>query len=202
MGMNEVIIGYEEGVLKSLDFKYKGLSVCELGNQRIDKKIPSKKYYTKKGAEHTSIDLNGRDGSLPLDLEGAMPIGMKGKFRLVTNYGTLEHVNRQYEAFGNVNFLCAPFNGVMIHAFPMVGNWNGHCRYYYTPDFILHFAKLCRYNVFNMTILDKGLYKKPKNLLMVAMIKSYGDFISREQFDSISGMYDSGNKKRTGNYTI
>src|SRR3989338_5277340 len=52
-----------------------GLKMCELGNQqirksaaRITKAKTGKEYFSSLGYDHTSIDRNGLDGALPLDL--------------------------------------------------------------------------------------------------------------------------------------
>ena len=50
----------------------RGKRMLEMGNQEIkDNSIvekTGKEFFTKQGIEHVSVDLNGLDGALPLDL--------------------------------------------------------------------------------------------------------------------------------------
>ena len=111
---------------------YKGLRVLGFGDQRIwvppVRGLKTEKSYLKSlGVEHTSIDINGKRGALPLDLTGVFPEAeWAGKFDMVTNFGTIEHVNDQYAVFKNAHLFIRK-GGVMIHAIPPVGWWRRHC---------------------------------------------------------------------------
>jgi hypothetical protein len=51
------------------------------------------------GFSYASIDIDGSPGSVPLDLNyDDVPEGIRGKFMLVTNFGTTEHVANQLNA--------------------------------------------------------------------------------------------------------
>ena len=104
MAINNIFKTYEETILRRLNVTYSGLHWCELGNQRFGS-VAAKTVYQRKGVIHTSIDINGLDGAIPLDLDTPIPANMRQKFRVVTNYGTSEHVNNQYSAFKNVHDL-------------------------------------------------------------------------------------------------
>src|SRR4051812_28222538 len=89
-----------------------GVRMLELGNQRMhDRAIPErtgKEYFLHQGvAEHVSIDLNGRDGSLPVDLAVVhTDPPWRGHFDVVTNFGTTQHVEprrAQYACFLNIH---------------------------------------------------------------------------------------------------
>jgi SAM-dependent methyltransferase len=149
--------------------------------------------------EHISIDINGMDGALPIDLEKPVPFIFLNQFDVITNYGTMEHINNQYQAFKNVHNMCKK-GGIIIHCSPLKGHWPGHCRYYYTERFMRGLAKACGYSIFDYTILDKDDYKAPMNLIAVTYIKKENNrFISKKEFDQIRGIIDTGELRFTGN---
>lgn len=145
-----------------------GKRMFELGNQNIlnsffgktfspaisEKK--GKEYYSKLGVEHTSADLNGRDGAVVTDL--AQPINRPdwiGHFDIVTNSGTTEHVEpyeAQFICFQNIHRVTKK-GGLMIHIIPAVeeldrnGQWKYHCNNYYSRDF---FRVLCEENGYQL----------------------------------------------------
>lgn len=198
MGILRVIKNYEEDQLHELNINYKGLNWLELGNQDFEGK-PAKVVYQEQGVIHTSIDLNGSDEALPLDL--SQPISLKKKFDVITNYGTSEHVNDQYECFKNIHNLSKK-GGVIIHGVPLIGNWRKHGRYHYSEEFFSQLASACKYEIQSLQILDKDHYSSSKNLIIVTFVnKKGGSFISKEKFESLGGLLDSGYMKNTQNYT-
>lgn len=191
---------YEEGILKKLGLSYEGLMWCELGNQDFYDGNPAKKYYQSKGVKHTSIDINGKDGALPINLDNDIPVTLQDKFDVITNYGTTEHVNNQYKVFKNIHVICKQ-NGVIIHGVPLIGHWPKHCRYYYSKLFFEELASLCNYQIVDLIILKKDHYKSPQNLVVNVSIKKENNmFIDENQFKQIKGIFDSKNLKNTGNY--
>jgi hypothetical protein len=198
MAIIESIRIYEERLLQSLNIEYNGLRLVELGNQTYNGK-PAKKLYEAKGVIHTSIDINGKDGALPLDLSHLItePI----RCDLLTNYGTTEHVANQYECFNNIHNMVA-VNGIMIHGVPFVNNWAKHGRYYFTPNFFTSLSVLCGYKIIDIQILNEGFYKFPKNLVLAVLQKNKdNEFIGEHEFGQIVGIIDSGDTSRTQNYT-
>ena len=97
------------------------MSMIELGNKRT-KNLVWKFYFENMGIEHTSIDLNGRDGALKLNLN--YPINLPPA-DVVTNFGTSEHVSDQEACFENIHRLSDKW---IVHQVPLVGNWKGHGR--------------------------------------------------------------------------
>ena len=76
------------------------------------------------GFDYATIDIDGSPGAIALDLNfDNAPDDAKGKYQLVTNYGTTEHVANQLNAFEVIHDLTAP-NGFMIHALPTQGMFN------------------------------------------------------------------------------
>ena len=201
MGMTKPIEEYEKDTLSSLGLKYKGLKWCELGNQRTDEKKVAKEIYLSLGVEHISIDLNGEDGAIPIDLDKPVPVIFLNQFNVITNYGTIEHINNQFQVFKNVHDMCKQ-EGIMIHVLSPTGNWPGHCRYYYSEKFVRELARDCGYKIFNYKILDKSVHKSPNNVIVMTYIKKENnEFITKNEFEQIEGITDSGDLAHTGNYT-
>ena len=136
-----------------------GKRICEIGNQHIwehaarrfrMKHTLARDWMLDAGASaYVSTDINGEDGAIPIDLSKAdLPVELCGRFDIVTNIGTSEHVVGQYpltkekvlksqaHCFSNMYFMCKE-GGVMIHQIPPVGHWAGHCHVRYKPDFPL-----------------------------------------------------------------
>ena len=76
------------------------------------------------GFDYASVDIDGSPRSIPLDLNyDSVPSEAKGKYQLVTNFGTTEHIVNQLNAFNIIHDLTAP-NGIMIHEVPVQGMVN------------------------------------------------------------------------------
>ncbi len=75
------------------------------------------------GLDYAAIDIDGSASSIPLDLNyDDVPADAKGKYGLVTNFGTTEHVANQLNAFKVIHDLTA-HQGIMIHHLPAQGNF-------------------------------------------------------------------------------
>src|SRR4051812_623146 len=85
---------------------------------------PAREFWNWLGFRYAAIDIDGSPGSLPLDLNfDDVPAEMRGRFGLVTNFGTTEHVANQINAFKIIHDLTAP-GGLMIHEVPAQGMLN------------------------------------------------------------------------------
>jgi hypothetical protein len=169
-----------------------GLKMCELGNQKIrvsaaqiTKAKTGKEYFSSLGYDHTSIDRNGLDGALPLDL--CEPIDtpeLIGQFDVLTNSGTSEHVEDQYECFKNIHSLVRQ-NGIFIHLNPKTGSWRRHGLYYYTFDFHRRLASGADYEI----LQEADIAPKEGEFHLVCVgLKKRGrnPFISRIEFKKIA----------------
>ena len=133
-----------------------GLKMAELGNQNLREDVlgvslAAKKLFRSMGIDHTSIDINGKDGALPIDL--SVPIGRQElveSFDMVTNFGTIEHVTRQYQGWLNVHSL-AKVGGLFLHILPETGTWPGYCEYRYGEDFFPALAACCDYEILKLS---------------------------------------------------
>ena len=132
--------------------KLEGLRMLELGDQVCESKHPEptgKAYYSNRGVLHTSFDLNGLNGSIKVNISKPFARKWLGVFDVVTNAGTLEHVeplSYQHPAFKNVHDALRP-GGIAIHLVPDAhelderGAWKGHCGNYYDRAFFELIAK-------------------------------------------------------------
>ena len=135
----------------TLDFIVRNLGkskkMLELGNQRIRGNVctahkTGKAFFTEFGFEHTSIDMNEKDGALGLDLN--KPVFGIGKFDVITNSGTSGYVKNQDMCFKNIDSLCG-MGGRMIHIVPEKGSqWAGE---HYTEEFFKALADKYNYRI-------------------------------------------------------
>ena len=150
MGMRKSYIDFIENHAANIIGDLKGKSMLELGDQVLKnmKGITSlktgKEYFSNKGIEHISIDLNGKRGSLKLNL--SKPIinpNWINYFDIITNLGTTEHIepqSSQYICFRTLHNFLKP-KGIIIHVLPDIEsmdicNFNTkHSNNYYKSSF-------------------------------------------------------------------
>jgi len=159
-------------------------SMCELGNQEffISERMyqPAKFYFEAMGIRHVSIDLNGKSGALPLDLQEPLDLG---QFDMVTDFGTSEHVLDIYACWKNKHNLCKP-SGLIISQNPKVGSWPGHGLYYFTLKFYKELARLMGYQIMELQVDDT----ENGHHLIFCILKKLRDteFISRAEFVNLN----------------
>jgi hypothetical protein len=224
MGVNSIeTLELLDEVMEKTNKTLSNSAVCDLGNQRawptLDLNIPVtrkgyvlKDYYKalKGVSSHVSIDLNGKDGALPLDLTEHIDVDqIGGPFTLVTNFGTSEHVPGQYWCFKNIHEL-TEVGGIMYHVVPRVGNWDGkgcgckkaHCPYYYDTKFFSLLAEANGYKVIENRIWnhDHVTPKRAREECVAIFQKIENtEFVSKEKFEKFPIQYIS-NPEKTGNY--
>ena len=117
------------------------------------------------GFDYAAIDIDGSADSIPLDLNyDHAPRAAKGKYHLVTNYGTTEHVANQVNAFKIVHDLTTP-GGLMIHNLPMQGMLN-HGFVNYNPKFFWLLGRSNGYRIVYMSLsADVAGKKLPQDIL-------------------------------------
>jgi hypothetical protein len=208
MGITKMIRRFEKASIRAFGLSYANLKLCELGDQSMievdasgrTQTVSAKLIYTARGVQHTSIDLNGNEGALVINLDKPVPDYLLNKFDLVTNYGTVEHVNNQFQVLKNIHDMTRQ-NGIMIHSFPPVGQWPEHCRYYYTIEFVKQLAKLCNYEIINLKVLKTFVekeYRKDDNydFIMVTFQKTSDKFATKDQFKQ-NTLFDTGDLTNT-----
>jgi hypothetical protein len=178
--------------LDSVGLKYNGLRICELGNQwlfldpvdGVKWQSSAKPYFVDRGVTHTSIDLNGSDGALPINL--SMPITQDlGEFDVVTNFGTAEHVPNYWQCLRNIHNLCR-VGGLMIHETPLTGHWPGHGYHYLVEDTFHWLAGRCRYDILSLsTRAAMGNYDSGMMVCAALQRNPDSDFPSEQEFKAI-----------------
>jgi len=114
-----------------------GSSMLELGN-KINTPFTYKKYFESLGFRHVSIDTNGKDGALPLDLTKPLELGT---FDMVTNIGTSEHVREQEPCWRNI-LEAMHVGSVLLCTTPQPGQWQWHGEHYPDDVFYRELAEL------------------------------------------------------------
>src|SRR5688572_9412418 len=169
---------------------YEGLTMCELGNQQMRDagNRSAKRYFQTLGVDHLSIDTNEKDGALAYDLGAELP--SLGEFDIVTNYGTSEHIPDQYQVFRNIHELTR-VGGMMVHCIPYFPDWPDHGLHGYSKDFLWRLAQANEYRVHEDKLIMRHLKVDHERLLVSGVLeKIKADFISREEFEQISGIHE------------
>lgn len=164
-----------------------GNTMLELGN-KVKGELVYKDVFEGLGMLHVSIDMNGLNGALPLDLR--RPIDL-GTFDMITNFGTTEHVSVNDYA-GQVacwkNLLDSMHIGsvlVSITPKPHALKWARHGRWYPTIEFFnnlaelngldveraytdsnLVYARIIRRSDNEFVMPSEGMYRNPNDLKM------------------------------------
>ena len=191
MGMIKELQPFFYRCIKHADIKFKGLKMCELGNQSYQlpdgKQITAKEFFTSKEVQHTSIDWNGKDGVLSIDMNKPITDArLLNGFDVITNIGMTEHVENQYQCFKNIHNLCKT-GGYFIHMVPIFYYWaDKNNLWFYYPSF---FRGLAVFNHYIVSIEGVTSWGKNRNqdLLSVLIKKlSNNEFTSMDKFASIS----------------
>jgi len=134
------------------------------------------------GYEHTSIDMNEKDGAKKYDLNKIKPFA---RFDIITDFGTSEHVKNFYMAWVNKHHF-TEINGVIINENPKVDNWHGHGFHYVTIDFYKELTGLGLYEILEIGEHPAmGNSKDGWNIYCV-LKKTNFDFITQKQFNKLS----------------
>jgi SAM-dependent methyltransferase len=133
-----------------------GHTMLELGNKQT-RGVSYKDYFESRGIAHTSIDWNGLQGALVMDLRTRLDLG---QFDMVTNIGTTEHVSEQAPVWDNVH-RALKVGGVLISTTPAEGNWWWHGEWYPRPAFYEQMAERNGY------VVDRLFIEKEHPIQMV-----------------------------------
>lgn len=137
--------------------------MLELGSKQFG---AYKRYFEEQGWRHTSVDLNGEGGALPLDLQRPFNLG---HFDVVTNFGTTEHVESQEPVWRNIHD-ALEVGGYLLSTVPYPGDWVGHGRWY-PPDG--WYADFCELNGYEMELLDiVGLFQERRRMIRLRARKA------------------------------
>lgn len=169
---------------ESFDWKLGEQKYLASGMQELPRHAPlAQKVYEHLGFKYACIDLDQNPHSIKMDLNfDSVPKRHRGKYALVTNLGTTEHVLNQLNAFKMIHDLTAP-KGIMVHTLPFQG-FATHGLVNYTMKF---FWLLCRYNMYRVIDADISAWQRtPLPASVVEYIKKTPTvFTSKEHVDKL-----------------
>jgi hypothetical protein len=115
----------------------------------------ARNFWTWLGLKYAAIDVDGSVDSIPLDLNhDEVPRESLGRYGLVTNFGTTEHIANQLQAFKIIHDL-TELDGLMMHAVPTGGMFE-HGFATYNPKFFWMLGRSNGYKIVLMTIDRSG----------------------------------------------
>jgi len=124
--------------------------LSKLANTENGGETAAREVYEGLGLGYTCIDLNGNFGALPIDINfDKAPKEHRGRYGLVTNFGTTEHLFDQKNAFEMIHDLTA-VDGLMLHAVPFTV-YLEHGFFNYQPNL---FDALARYNALSALAIN------------------------------------------------
>jgi hypothetical protein len=117
-----------------------------------DNAPPAKLFWEWLGCRYAAVDIDRSPHVISLDLNfDDVPAEHKGKYQLVTNLGTTEHVANQNQAMKIIHDLTA-VGGMMVHSLPAQG-YSNHGLINYNPKFFWMLARSCRYRWLDMRVM-------------------------------------------------
>lgn len=160
--------------------------ISEAGFTLVNNSLISAEYWKSVGHEYTSVDLNGKEGALQLDMR--LPIrdndehNLIDSFDLLTDSGTSEHVSEQYQNWKN-QYEVLKEGGYFVHILPKEGYWGTHCEFKYNLEF---FEQLAKANDYEMIESFEQLDSDIRCDICCVMRKtSSKGFMTKEQFDEL-----------------
>ncbi len=145
-----------------------GDDVLEFGNKKNPTGIYRDWYLANGAKSYCSVDFNGMDGALELDVQqsmiGKVPLG---SYSLVTNFGFSEHVQKQEPFWTNAVELTS-LHGRLVCACPAPQKRKGHGHSYWHPSTVFYeeLAIRCGFGVARIWA-DKDL-----GLICVELVKA------------------------------
>ena len=198
MSYNKFNLAFIFDVIKNNKINY----MLELGNQCINNKDiehieekQGKEYFTNNGINHISINWNGNNGALKIDLTLPLDDKFCNFFDLVTNCGTTEHIELQYEVFKNLHN-CAKVGCFFTNSVPLDTEQNievngtptnPHGLYEYHTKFFEGLCKLCDYKIININT-DRATWAPNNQGYCNAIYKKINNnsFISKTEFEQLN----------------
>lgn len=143
--------------------------------------------FKSKGILHYSVDIIEHQGASKVDLREHYEFNPNGfKAAIVTDYGTLEHVDGSlYVPLLNIHN-AGYERAFMVHENPKTGNWPEHGRHYFTKEFWSALANACIYEVNELTE-EPAMGNEVDGWNVCCVLRKSPDskFITEEQFNEI-----------------
>jgi hypothetical protein len=168
------------------------LKMCELGAQNLYTNDDwynrvAKDYFVENGVSHDSYDIIVHQGCAFMDLREPIASNLIGIYDVVTDYGTTEHVDgNYYQACKNIHDLCK-VGGLIFRDNPKTGNWIGHGCNYLNMNFYIELAKLCKYEILELTEhFAMGNVTDGCNICVALKKTTDSSFISEQEFNKLT----------------
>lgn len=197
MGLNIHTLNMFFEMLDLLEIQdFNGLAICELGNLYVRNDVhpflkargiplykTAKELFSHFGFVDTSLDWNGKDGTLAVDLAKPINEDLNRKFDILINGGTAEHVYDQYHCWKNIHDLCKD-GALVVSIGPLKGNWLKHSPWRYSLEFFDCLTFKNNYDLLERKVVN---FKNQRGFdcHYVSFRKNSGQFISRELFINI-----------------
>jgi hypothetical protein len=111
--------------------------------------------FVRAGFRYEAVDVTPYPRTMLLDLNtDRLPFWHRGRYDLVTNCGTTEHVLNQLNAFRLIHDACK-VGGLMYHGVPMAGDFS-HGFFGYNPKFFTRLQEINGYEVLDRWIWADG----------------------------------------------
>jgi hypothetical protein len=175
---------------KTFDWKVRDPQYLKGGMPHLPEDAPFARHlYEHLGLKYASVDIDNNPHAIKLDLNyDPAPQEHKGKYALVTNLGTTEHVVNQLNAFKVIHDLTAR-NGVMVHSLPFQG-FEDHGLVNYTMKF---FWLLVRSNMYDVIDADVSAWKRTSiPVSIVDFTKKHSNIFSNKDHVERLEMQDTG----------
>lgn len=202
MGIPANIADFLDKALGAAGLTLPNVRMAEMGAQTLSREMgfgdkTAKEWLLKRGiGEHVSFDLNGLGGSVAHDLQQPVPDKYRERFNVVTNFGTIEHVEDHWAAFCSAHDLCA-IGGIMIHTFPMPDARDG--RWAFRSGTIRIISALCDYKTLLNEEHDAHGQESRHPMRFVCFGKTRREFPTRDQWRRVP-VYDKGADAPMGVY--
>ncbi len=179
---------------------FKGVRILELGNKKNANGV-YKHYLESGGCFHVSIDINGQDGALPIDLRGCVRAdlafrNLPTEYDVLTNSGVTEHVESEQIAAWRNCYELVRVGGVQIHVVPAAGHWMRHGYFHPKEEFYRRMALL---NDMEVVFLDQYKWTPGKVLTRAVLRKRHNrEFVypGDQYLDITPRAYEDGIIKR------
>jgi hypothetical protein len=193
MGMHLESLEQLELARSFLALPWTRIKICEFGEQGLRlraepfRKSRARAWFLTQGVpEIISIDWIGMTSdAVPIDLSQLLRARTKWKehFDLVTNFGTIEHIEDDYAAFSNAH-LITRIGGIIHHNLPLVGSWPQHGLHWYSADFPSALAEAAGYEL----LVNETQQRRPQEVLLIATLRKQkaSKFIPRELFNRLT----------------
>lgn len=193
------------------------LKMLEFGNQEVhdasgyDRGFPhfirynydshgsfsAKPFFQHLGIDHTSIDINGKDGAIYFDVRNDIrELFGNQRFDVVTNLGFTEHVGEgdveenllinQYKVFSSLHNV-GSVNSLYFHDLPMIGSHFQHGVAHYNTSFFRAMAARQKYEIIVLFVTDYG-DDRTKTVAAGYTKTEDNSFMSFEEFSTLPGL--------------